>query len=274
MTVLEDSFPERRAPLWQMRLNDRQFAATGIFLCLSLAPTVAASLLEIRQFQGDNIWLKPIKFQIALSVYMITLAFFSRWLPKGVLDQGRMRLFQKIVIICIFGELIWIGGAAFLGTASHFNINTPLSGALYGMMGAFAVTLTSASLVWGVAIARNPKTGLPRALHLGIALGLILTFPLTLLTAGTMSSFPGHLVGEAITGERLWLLGWSREVGDLRAPHFLATHALHGIPLAALAAHLTLSPATAARVTWAAALVYSGLTLWAFLTALRGLPLI
>lgn len=260
----------RISVLWE----DRLFFTAAVLMFLSLAPTLVAALLDTRLFQGENIWQKPIKFQIALGIYLITLAFFSQWLPSGFLNRRWIRVFQSIVLICILGEMLWIGGAAFLGTASHFNLNTPLAGTLYGIMGLFAVTLTSASLVWGVAIARNASTGLPRALHHGIALGLILTFPLTVVIAGTMSSFPGHLVGEAITGERLWLLGWSREVGDLRAPHFLATHALHAVPLAAWAAHVTLSPTRAIQATWAAAAGFTAITLWAFLTALRGLPLI
>jgi hypothetical protein len=104
--------------------------------------------------------------------------------------------------------------------------------ALYGLMGLFAVVLTSASLALGIAIWRNPATGLAPAMHLSIALGLILTFILTLTAAGTLSSLPGHHVGVPVTHAALPILGWSREVGDLRTAHFVATHALHVIPLA------------------------------------------
>lgn len=274
MTLFATNDPKTVSFFQNLRIEDRAFAASGALLFLSLAPTLAAAYLDTRLFQEDNIWLKPIKFQIALTIYLISLAFFSRWLPAGLIDRRLMKAFQTVVILCIAGEMLWIGGAAFLGTASHFNLNSPLSQSLYGVMGLFAVTLTSASFVWGVGIARNPATGLPPALHWGIALGLILTFPLTLMTAGTMASFPGHLVGEAITGERLWLLGWSREVGDLRASHFLATHAMHVIPVAALAVHQFLPRRWAVPAVWAASAGYSALTLWAFITALRGLPLI
>lgn len=260
--------------LTRIQSQDPLFTAASLFLFLSLIPTLAAAQIDARLFQGENIWLKPIKFQIALGLYLATLAYFSQWLPATLRSSRRLRLFQILVLICILGEMLWIAGAAFLGTASHFNLNTPLSGALYGLMGLFAVTLTSASLVWGIAIARNRATGLPPALHQGIALGLILTLPLTVIVAGTMSSLPGHLVGTPITGKELWLMGWSREVGDLRAPHFLATHALHAIPVAAIVAHFTVSPRLAARLTWAAAAAYTALTLWSFATALRGLPLI
>ena len=57
-------------------------------------------------------------------------------------------------------------------------------------MGVLAVMLTSATLVYGIAIWRNRATGLPPALHLAIALGLVLTFVLTVPVAGTLSTAP------------------------------------------------------------------------------------
>ena len=59
-------------------------------------------------------------------------------------------------------------------------------------------------------------------------------------------------------------MGWSREVGDLRLPHFLATHALHVVPLAGLTGNR--------GVVWGTALGWTALTLWCFARALMGLP--
>jgi FtsH-binding integral membrane protein len=138
-------------------------------------------------------------------------------------------------------------------------------------MGLAAVTLTSLSLAFGIAIARNPATGLPGAVKEALVWGLVLTFVLTVVTAGYMASTPGHHVGTPTTGARLALMGWSREVGDLRVAHFFATHALHGVPLAGLAA-LALPGALQRPAVRLAALAYAALVVALFWQALQGRP--
>jgi hypothetical protein len=141
-------------------------------------------------------------------------------------------------------------------------------------MGLFAVILTSPALVYGIAIWRNRATGLPPALHLAIALGLVLTFALTLPVAATMANLPGHFVGTPVTGAHVPAMGWTREVGDLRAAHFFATHPMHFLPLAGLAAAALLPARAGAAAVWVAALVYAGFVYWAFNGALAGQPLV
>jgi len=249
------------------------FAAAGTLIALSLMVTVAAWLIDPRLFQGESVWVKPIKFQVALALYLLTLAVFARWLPEGTTARPAYRLFAGFVVLAILAELAWIGGAAMWGTASHFNTASPAMSAIYGLMGVFAVGLTSASLVYGIAIWRNPATGLEPALHLAIALGLVLTFVLTVPVAGTLSSMEGHLVGTPVTGATVPVLGWSREVGDLRAAHFLATHAMHFVPLAGLAAIAALPPRAAVLAVLVTTTVYVALVIATFVAALQGRPL-
>jgi hypothetical protein len=249
-----------------------RFALLGLLLAFSMAPALLAMQLDPRLFQGESIWLKPLKFQFALAVYLLSLAYFARFLPAGMVDSRNMRIFTAVVIFCVLAELAWIGGAAMFGTASHFNLTGPVMAGIYGLMGLFAVTLTSVSLVYGIAIWRNPA-GLPNpALRLSVALGLILTFVLTVIVAGYMSAQPGHLVGTAVTGARVPIMGWSREVGDLRLPHFLATHAMHAIPLAGLLAVRMLRKDAAQRAVWAVSAGFATLTLAAFAIAIMGYP--
>ncbi len=255
-------------------LAEPVFGAVGILIGLSLAVTLTAQAIDPRPFAGDSVWVKPIKFQVALSLYLLTLSVFARWLPAGMTARPAYRIFAAFVVFSILAELAWIGGAAFFGTASHFNVSSPLMATLYGLMGFFAVSLTSASLVYGIAIWRNSATGLAPALRLSIALGLVLTFVLTVLVAGTMASLPGHLVGTAKTGASLPIFGWSREVGDLRLPHFFASHAMHVLPVLGWAAARFLPPAMALPATWLAAIAFTGSVLLAFGLALSGLPIV
>jgi hypothetical protein len=183
------------------------------------------------------------------------------------------RIYAGVVVFAIVAELAWIVGAAMYGTGSHFNIGTPVMARLYSLMGLFAVILTSPALVYGIAIWRNRATGLPPALHLAIALGLVLTFALTVPVASTMANMSGHFVGTPVTGAHVPLMGWSREVGDLRAAHFFATHPMQFLPLAGLAAVL-LPPRAGRLAVWGAAALYVAFVAWAFTGALAGQPLI
>jgi hypothetical protein len=250
------------------------FAATGTLIGLSLAVTLTAMAIDTREFLGENVWLKPIKFQIALTLYLLTLAFFARWLPSGMTARPGYRLYAGMVVFAVIAELIWIGGAAMYGTASHFNVSNPFLQSIYGLMGAFAVLLTSATLFQGIAIWRNARTGLAPALHLSIALGLVLTFVLTVIVAGALASQSGHLIGTPVTGARVPVLGWSREVGDLRVAHFFATHALHVLPVAAMLAGVLLPKRWGVPAVWVAAFLFTALVIVSFAGALAGHPFI
>jgi hypothetical protein len=249
------------------------FSRLAFFIALTALPLLAAEMIDTRSFLDAPVWQKPLQFHLALSIYLITLAFFARFLPQGM-QSRRWRIYAGIVCFCIVAELIWVGGAASHAIASHFNVDNVLMGTIYGLMGMFAVILTSASAVMGIAIWRNPNTGLPPALHLSIALGLMLTFILTLIAAGTLSSMTGHLVGTPTTGARLPILGWSREVGDLRVAHFFATHALHVLPVAGLLASRLLAHTAARAFVWASTVAYAALVGFTMAQAFAGLPAI
>ena len=249
-----------------------RLAILGAVMALSMGPVLLAMQLDPRLFQGESIWLKPLKFQFALSVYLLSLAYFARFLPAAMTARASYGAFTSVVIFCVLAEMVWIGGAAMFGSASHFNLSTPMMEGIYGLMGVFAVTLTAASLVFAIGIWRHPA-GLPDpALRLSVALGLGLTFVLTVIAAGYMASQTGHLVGTPVTGARVPVMGWSREVGDLRLPHFLATHALHVIPLAGLIAARVLPQGAAVAAVWGISAGFVLICLASLAQAIMGLP--
>lgn len=250
------------------------FAATGFLIALSLLVTVPAMFLDARQFQGESVWTKPIKFQVALSIYLLSLAFFARWLPAGMTGSKLYRAYAGAVVFAVIAELVWIGGAAMFGVASHFNQAEPMMIRLYSIMGPLAVVVTSASLVLGIAIWRNAGVALPPALHLSIALGLVLTFALTVPVASIMSSMPGHGVGVMPGGKALPLFGWSREGGDLRVAHFFATHALHMLPFIGWVLTKFFSDRIARAGVWIGAALFITLVILTLFQALMGRPFI
>ncbi len=255
--------------LRRMGTDAPAFTTLAILLLLGLVPLYAAMLLDTRVFQGASPWMKPVKFHYALGIYTASLAFFARFMPETTRRSRAWRWYTAAVIFAICGEVVWISSAAMLNTASHFNTTIPVFTAIYGLMGVFAVVLTSASLVMGISVWRNRPTGLHPALHLSVALGLVLTFVLTVPVAGYLSSTGGHFVGTST--RTLWVMGWSRDAGDLRVAHFLATHALHFVPLAGLLA-VSLVPPRASRAVWLVAALFAALVIFTFMQALQGRP--
>jgi hypothetical protein len=255
-----------------MRQDSPRYTTLVVFLAISILPVCGAFWLDERLFQGINVWIKPLKFLFAILVYLLTLAWFARFAAAATRTSRRWILHERAIVCAIVAELLWIGGAAAWGTASHYNLTNPLMTAIYGFMGAAAILLTSASSTLALAIHRNTASGLSPLLKAGLVWGLGLTLPLTLLTAGTMSALSNHWVGGSGTDAGgLLLMGWSREGGDLRVSHFFATHAMHVLPAAAW----VWAQVAGGRQQWPAvvmALLYTAFILWTFVQALAGQP--
>lgn len=209
--------------------------------------TVATAVLAIadpREILGQNAWFKPLKFVLSTAIYALTLA----WLI------GQVRRFRRaaealgtVTAVALVVEIAVITWAAAAGTTSHFNIATPLNGALWAVMGGSITVVWLATAAVGVTVALSPGPDPARnlAVRAGIALGIVgmgLAFLMTSPTADQLDNFQGvagaHAVGVADGGPGLPFLGWSTEGGDLRIPHFIGLHALQAIPLGALALEL------------------------------------
>jgi hypothetical protein len=262
---------ERR---WGQLLAEPVFAAAGVVFLLMIPPTVAAMLADDRLHLGLDIWVKPLKFQLAVAIFCFTMAVYARWLPQGVTGRRWYRVYAASVVAAMGAEIVWITGAAALGTASHFN-TTPVGMALYAVMGLLAVYFTASTAVYGVLVARNRRPGLDPALRAGLALGLVLTFVLSVFFAGQMASNGSHFVGAAASDAGgLWPMGWSREVGDLRVAHFFGTHAMHAVPLAGFLAGRALPRRPAVLATWGVAALWVAFCAATYLQALAGRPFI
>ena len=269
------------------------YAATAILLALLAVPTFAALLLDARTIDDISGWTKPLKFQLALSVYAGTLAFYARFIRETVRDDRLWRLFTALVVFCIFAETAWLVFAAGLGERAHFNTSHALLTPVYPVMGILATILTAATaqFAWGI---HRHATRLEPALRSGLVWGLGLTLPLTLVTAFWLSTGAGHHVEPGAIADVLangpaagtsvnplagtlgsdangaTLFGWARENGDLRVAHFFATHAMHGVPLLAL-----VFAALGAKGAWSgriAAFGWTALVAATFAQALAGRP--
>jgi NO-binding membrane sensor protein with MHYT domain len=81
-----------------------------------------------------------------------------------------------------------------------------------------------------------------------------------------MGSRLSHSVGAINDNSNLWILGWSKTVGDLRVSHFIGMHALQVLPV--LSFYLIKNT----KGTIAVAVLYGLLALVTLVQALQGKP--
>jgi hypothetical protein len=257
-----------RALAWEPRLT-----AAGIAMLLLAVPTVLAYAVDPRLFNGDNVWLKPLKFELSIAIYLFSFAIL---LPLTSTAFQRSRLGRFLVwpvIALLYFELVYIAWRASRAEASHYNEETLIAIILYAAMGIAAVLFTAASGVLAYGLARRDADPLPPALRRSIVLGLGLSCALGILSGIVLSNSGAHMVGIATSAATVPFFGWSLSAGDLRVAHFLALHAMQILPAFALAAS-ALGKAVAPRAVDAFAVIYGIATAAALVAALNARPLL
>jgi hypothetical protein len=255
----------------------RRVLIVGIGLSAALAvPSLIALGLDDRLINGITVWSKPLKFQASLAIMLATLLLLLPLIEARTRAGRGVFLASLMAAITANGEVFYITLQAARGRASHFNDSTPFEAMAYSVMGVGAAFLVLSSLVIGVYILRRPRPGAPSGLRLGGGWGLVLGSIATLFTAFALGSGeiggPGHWVGGLRTDVGgLPLFGWSRTGGDLRVPHFFATHIMQALPILGLALDRFLPKQ--ARVGIAVGAVASIAVVAAtFVQAVRGIP--
>jgi len=234
-----------------------------------LTPVLAVlAVVDDRVLLGAPLWFKPLKFAISLALYAATLAW--------MLGQLRERTMQRtgwIVTAAAAIEMAVIVGQAAVGNRSHYNMDTPLSAALWSVMGVTIVVLWLATLAVALRFLREP--GRDRVATTAIRLGLVVAL-IGLAEGFLMATAATHTVGAPDGSPGLPLLGWSTVGGDLRIAHFIGMHALQGLPLlaAALAVGHRLDEVARVRLVQIAAAAWTGLVVLLTWQALRGQPLL
>lgn len=245
----------------------------AMLLALLLATSVLA-LFDARTIEGNSVWAKPMKFQLSLALHFATLALVVRGLSEDARTGTLLAVAAVAAVASTAFEVGYIMLQAARQQGSHFNLSTPFHAAMYVAMAIGAVLIVAAAAVVGGLAAFDVSGRFSVVMRTGLALGLIGGTLLTLVVAFTMGGRLDHHVGLAAgSGRRMLLTGWSLEVGDLRVPHFFATHMMQAVPLAAACAEAILAPGLAVTFVWLFAAGWSALVLWLFSTALAGLPI-
>jgi hypothetical protein len=248
------------------------WAAVGALVVL-FAFILGLQLFDKRMVGGESNWTKPLKFHLALAVHFATLALATSTLGDSYRASPLLLAVAVAAVASAGFELAYMTVQAARLQMSHFNRSTPFHTVMYALMAVGAVLITMAAGVVGLAVWLDKASSVGSVLRTAIALGLIGGTVLTLIVAFRMGAALSHHVGiEEANAARVPFFGWSRTVGDLRVPHFLATHMMQVLPIAGLAIERVASGSIALALIWIIAAVWSTLTAYAFNRALAGQP--
>jgi hypothetical protein len=262
----------------------------GVMAVAAIGSAVGLAV-DDRILLGAPIWLKPLKFAISIAVYCLTWA----WLYS--LLAARRRLASRassVIVVFLAIEYLVIVVQVVRGRPSHFNMSTPLDGALWGIMGGTIAALWVGTAILTVLVLRAPIADPASrwAVRLGALISLVGLALGALMTATPAQAVPrrvggvermigAHSVGVPDGGPGMALTGWSTTGGDLRIPHFIGMHALQALPLLALLLGVLATrlprlrpPAARAELIVVAAAAYAGLVALVTWQAERGQPLI
>jgi energy-converting hydrogenase Eha subunit F len=269
--------------MWQ---TTPELIATAAVMQIILIGALVGLAADPRMITGAPAWLKPAKFAVSITIYTVTLAWIFTLLPEWTRTR---RVVGWMTAITMLIEIAIIGGQAWRGTTSHFNVGTVLDGVLFTIMGLAIVIQTISTIAVAVALWRHrfEDSAMGWALRFGMVItivgaltGGLMTRPtsaqLEAARAGERMTIAGaHTVGAADGGPGLIGTGWSTGHGDLRVPHFVGLHALQALPLVALVlGRLRITQKARQRLVLAAAASYTGLYVILLTQALRGIPLI
>jgi hypothetical protein len=250
------------------RRNRLLFTVALLNAALAIAFTVLMQL-DGRMLLGRNVWTKPWKFAVSISLFAATMAWL---LPVLSLEEARERRVGAAIAAAMLIEITLISTQAARGVRSHFNMSTALDASIAAVMG---LTISLNTLVVGYVLWRTLRRppSLAPAYRLGIWLGLTL-FLLASLEGALMVVYGAHSVGVPPDSAGLPLLNWHSEGGDLRVAHFVGLHGLQALPLAGyLATRWTDTARRALAAVSLVAFLYGVFTVLTFVQAILGVPL-
>lgn len=231
-------------------------------VCLVLALLFfVLSKTTTTQVYGVNAWLKPFKFALSTFLFAWAMAWYCHYLV-----DFNQPFFNWSVILLLGFEIVYIAIMAGKGETSHYNTSSPLYASLFSMMALAATLVTLYTAFVGFQFFTQSFPQLPSYYLWAIRLS-ILIFVIFSFEGFAMGSRLSHTVGAVNDNSNLWILGWSKTVGDLRVSHFIGMHALQVLPV--LSFYLIKNT----KGTVIVAILYGVLALITLIQALQGKPI-
>jgi hypothetical protein len=212
--------------LRELYRRSRVLAITGWIHLALLAGVLVIFPFDSRLVMGINVWIKPIKFAMSITIYVWTVG----WLLEDLrLPSWAKRVISWGISVSMLTEIACITAQAARGTTSHYNLNTPLDAAIFSIMGGMIATNSVLALVLLILFFVG-KYDVPRPYLWSIRSGLAIFLAASAI-GGVMIAHGSHSVGVQDGGPGLPIVNWSTQGGDLRAAHFLGLHALQVLPI-------------------------------------------
>lgn len=286
----QDHSMSNAVPTWRRLLTSpltghRVLSGYTVALLVFLPALLIAASIDERMVMDRNIWLKPIKFDLAIAIYLISLSLCAHLLPPTWRDSPRFNRYVAVVCFTVIIEMAWLIYAAAIGEVAHFNQTHPVLAPVYFVMGVLAIMLTSLSAVIGVGVLKHHDHSINPLIRYALGYSLLATAVLTVITASYLSAAPAQMhavlpdgVSVVDRDGALPLLGWLRNAGDLRVAHFFAMHAFHFVPcVAAIGVLMLPKPLTRQKPFARTAAIglcaaYTAFVVFVFVQALVGKP--
>jgi hypothetical protein len=250
------------------RISPLLTRVAGLHLVLLVLSLIGLAL-DTRLVTGINPWIKPIKFDLSIAIYLMTMAWVFQFLP-----ENRKNRLARGIAICMLIETFCLTLQVLRGVPSHFNFSTPFDASLFSIMGIAILINTFFILQATLVYFLNPPSTLDQTTLWGIRWGLV-TFLLGSVLGGYLSSQTGHTVGVPEGGPGLPFLNWSTQGGDLRVAHFFGLHGIQFFLLLAWFFKRTMPTQKLRLIALSLAFVgYFCGTLSLFVQATQGQPLI
>ena len=238
-----------------------------------LVASLAALPFDRRIILGLNPWVKPIKFELSVILFLLTVG-----LMLWGLGDARELVRTRLILGWVFGASMIVENSLIAlqsarGVRSHMNFSTPVDTAVFAGMG-LAILVNSVGVGWLLWLWMQTHAGVEIAVVWGIRLGLLMLL-LGSVEGVRMVMHGAHTVGAADGSAGLPFVNWSTRYGDMRIAHFFALHALQLFPLAGMALAATRWKDSAqVAVLVGFVVVYCAAVWWLFTEAMKGLPLV
>ena len=231
----------------------------------------AGLFIDERTVVGVNVWTKPLKFAISITIYYMTVGFLLNFYPYS---NRKKKIIAGTTAWTNLAEILIIVVQAARGVQSHYNIHSLFDGLMFGSMGILVsinVLLMLLFLIDTIRLKMHTKKSVQWAIFLGWAVILIGSW-----VGGQMIGQMAHNVGVADGGAGLPLVNWSTKGGDLRIAHFFGLHGIQIIPLFAVWASNKWNNSNRNQIIAVTgfALIYAGWIAYTFYQAKQGMPLI
>ncbi|OYQ51485.1 hypothetical protein [Flavobacterium aurantiibacter] len=237
--------------------NETLFYFGAICLFFALVCFILSKTTNTQVYQV-NAYLKPLKFAFSTFLFSWAMAWYCYYL------QGfNVGLFNVLVIFLMSFEIIYIAIMASKGSTSHFNTSTPFYALMFSLMAVAATLVTLYTAYVGILFFTQSFPDLPSYYVWAIRFSLII-FVIFSFQGFAMGARMSHSVGLENDNSNLFILGWSKTVGDLRVAHFIGMHALQILPV------LSYYVLKNTKATIFISSLYLILAIYSFVTALHG----